>query len=308
VAVLADVSTSARVAECWSDFDFRGLRSEEGLEDALEGLLVEEPSVVVIDGDDRFLSRILTAYLGDLRHCSRPLRLLALGEESLTTVADATSGGLDRKRARRYLRNLAADRWQTSTLASLRITSSAEPSARSGFTFGAGWWYTAFEAYYRSGRADGAGLGKAALRLAQESLEGVASAPAGNDARLTINAVPYTNPWSHLMATTLSRSWFGLEGSQRSEPAMWLGERNAELIRQLMASRSVPYFSDRHWRAVNFERSHLDGLPGYVLDGELHMASHPQVIQVCQGPRVYFMRPETGVVAHVGGLFKRHYQ
>ncbi|MFU8802500.1 MAG: hypothetical protein ACNA8W_01705 [Bradymonadaceae bacterium] len=304
VAVLADVSGSEQAGQAWADFDLRRVRSDDELEDELERLLSADPSVVVVDGDDRFLSRILTAYLGEVRHRSRPLRLLALSDERLTTVAEATSGNLDRKAARRYLSTLDAERWHTSSLPTLRITSSAEPAARYGFSFGVGWWYSAFEAYYRSGRADGAWVGKAAMRFARDSLADHRWA-VEEPGRLTIDGLPHTRSWAHLMATTLSKSWFGLEGAGRGEPALWLGERSGELVRQLMSSRAAALLSDWSWSAVDFDRVHLDGLPGYVLDGELHTARHPQVIQVCRGPRVYFMQPETRWIGRVGNLLSR---
>lgn len=310
VAILADASAlSPRDVKRWREYDLHLVRGGESLLEAIEELLCRDAWPVIVDGDDRFLGRIVTSYLGNLHHRSRPLRLLPLADYGLSTVADAITGGLERREVLKRLARLDERRWENVSVSTLKITASSRASADYGFSFGAGWWYTAFEAYHRSGRADGTPLGKAMFKWGQDLVSHPPRA-GGDGWRLSVDYRPQPEGWTHLQATTLAQSWLGLAGLSapggQSAPTLRIGEKGADLLREWVTPRALTKTFVAPVEGTSFERVHLDGASGYVIDGELYGAGAGQVLELARGPRIFFMRPDTSLLGRVVGLVRRN--
>jgi hypothetical protein len=286
----------------WKSVDIRRFEEDEAIGPVLGDLLAQGVTDLVIDGDDRFVHRVITAYLSDVSLRSRPLRFLPVGGHPLSTIAHHAQGGLDARDIAALLRSEKDTDWEVVSVRALKVTSSNHRSAHYGFGFGAGWWHGAFEAYHRSGRPYGASLARSVVNLGRDVLGSSGASMGAEPIRFTVDYRPMGESWRHLHVTSLSRGWLGVAGAVNGEACLRLGSDEKELLGQAVRGRVVSGLGTREPVSVRFERLHLQGQLGYVLDGELYGSSGPQVVEVCHGPRVYFLKPTPGLFGRVKDL------
>lgn len=319
-AVIAERSFGKDVSENWQEFASEVVGNTESVVPAMRRLLALRPYVLVVYGGDRLVSRILTAYHTQLRHNGYPLRLLPLAAGDLQFVARAAGVQQTPARVAKALREQKdLQNWPSRVVSCLKVSSSMEPAAQYGFSFGAGWPYTAFHVYERKREQTPGGAGvsiaAAAASLAKDwarsgvGLRGAEAARAKN--RVSVDYKSRGESVSYVMASTLEESWFGGTATRGNQASLVMGDSPVELLKRAAVSRTLPgSLSSRQKRAKaqaseGFERAHLDGFEGYVLDGILFKPEHPYVVQVSQGPQVHLIGSAAGRLSRITGLLSR---
>ncbi|MBA2663851.1 MAG: hypothetical protein H0U74_16300 [Bradymonadaceae bacterium] len=295
-AVLADQSFASEVRALWSGLPNVLVGADEPLAQSLERLLAQRPHFVIVHGDDRLVSRALTAYHTQLRHKGYPLRLMPLAVGELQFVSRAIDEDLSPRRVARVLHeHRASEDFASRMLSCLKISSSMEAAAQYGFSFGAGWLFAAFEAYHRSGRSGRTNLAATAAHLTRDWVRsGEVPGRQGSAARVSVDYKSRSDASGYVLASTLEQSWFGTSTVRTDGPALVLGESALELVKRAALPRAVQRVRPKVQQSEAFERVHLDGFPGFVLDGELYEPAHANVVQVAAGPRVHFVCPPGG--------------
>lgn len=281
-AVILDADDPrARAAYTWRDATVHEVHDEASLHAALGVALDAGVEVAVVQGGDRFLARVITAHRQRWSGHATSLRWLPLnlsGEGLVCAVAEALDVPEAPARVSRQLRRAASrGRLGQTTVQTLRVTSSLEPTWQLAFNVGAGQLYDLFEARARSPLT---ALGRSATTLAALAAEVVAARPQP-DARVAVDATPRPGLGWMLMSA-LPRGWFGLTLSREGGPHLLDGPSLTTLAPALARSRA-PLRALRDAGATPFERVHLDRLDGYVLDGELRQPARPHILQIARG-------------------------
>jgi hypothetical protein len=234
------------------------------------------PAGVVIDGDDRLVSRVVT--LLRRRHgrdCEVPIQLVDTG--TFGTMASA----VDAASATRVRSMLSADEtWldrQRARLPLLRMTSSAEPAPIWGANFGAGAWFKFAEIVQRGGGQVGNSLRSAARSALDAIGGGEVSRWRVDGARVTIDRKPWGEQVGHLLASSLQSSWLGLQPADGTSPG-WIGDTTVSSLPGMLARSRVPGFGgdDAH----RFEHLHVNWNAGCVIDGRLVDAGKPHAVEL----------------------------
>lgn len=244
--------------------------------DDRERLIDERPAGVIIDGDDRLVSRVLTAVRRRFGRRARvPVEPLDVG----TFGSVARSVGARSSDAVRGALTDGSDWLQSGRrrLPLLRVTSSAEPAPLWGTTFGAGAWFKLTEIVQRGGGRVGDSL-RSALRSAMDALGGTdASQWRSEGARVTVDREPWGETIGHLIASSLSSSWLGLELASDGG-AGWLGDETVGRLARQVAESRIPGFGGRG--GERFDQLHFNWRAGFVLDGRLIDAGVPHAVEV----------------------------
>lgn len=269
---------------------YLGRGNDETAAQALERMLESGIDLLALVGDDRFVGRIVTLYIRQFRNHPNPLRIFVAVKGELTTVADALDAPEHSgKTFRRMMSALREGRLERRMLDTLKISSSARPSAEYGFSFGAGAFYRVFEAYHRAAPSRAGAVASTLMRLAGDAVSGGSAGLEPVRARFAVDGRPMGESLGYLLASSLETSWLGLSAARSNTPGLRLGESSAELVKQVARSRALPKLLRGRATHDTFDRIHLDWAGGYVLDGELYEPSSPYVVQVKKGPTVHFV-------------------
>ncbi len=243
--------------------------------------------LIVLDGDDRLVSRAVTAYQRRHRGRPAPLELLPLEVGRFCRVAREVGGP---RPTDRFAERLAAGEIRSQTTAmhrrALRVTSSALPAPVWGFSAGSGLVYRLFEMLLRSEGGGFSGLRSVVAQFA----DGLAGGERRFDtvgARISVDYRPEGDDLGYLVASGLERSWLGLRAASDQRPG-WQGSDSAgELVRAVAGAATLPDFLGRTGGA-EFRRIHIDGPGGFVVDGELYEPDAAHVLQIAPGPEWTF--------------------
>lgn len=297
VAVIVDPEGSPAAARHdWQGaevaaFDAGGTAGDDarGVAEAVGAALEAKPSALVVDGDDRLVSAVVTAMRrrapGERPAGDAPA-LLPLATGDYQTVAGLLGGprttvGLPGK----LLRALRKGYWTRARLPTVRVLASCEPAPLWGFSFGAGILFTLFEAHHRSGGRGLSGLGGTVSRLAREFATSGGERLQARSGRMTVDWEPWGESIGYVVASGLTKTWLGLQPGD-GEEARWLGDpAGGDFLRKVAGSRAVPRFL-RGAQGEAFERIHIDWSGGFVLDGELYDPGVPYVLEVTDGGSV----------------------
>jgi len=246
---------------------------------------------IVIDGDDRVVSRALTAYRRTYAGRERPVQLVPLRTGSVHRVADAVGGPRPSERLARQLAEAGApDHWHSHDEPTLRVTTSARPAPLWGFSLGAGIVYRLFETVLRTEGEGLSGLGSMASRLARRFGEEANRDVAARGDRVSVDYEPLGDSVGYVVATALSSTWLGLSRGGTAGPVWWRGDSGREFVRNVASSAAIPGFLGGG-SAETFGRLHIDGPGGFVLDGALFDPGEPHVLEVASGRDVTFLTP-----------------
>ncbi len=291
VGVIADHAALADFDQTvWADGIYIPAAPDESKADSVGRLLDARVDVIAVAGDDRLIGDVLSTHRRHFRTHPTPLRLFVMRTGQFTQVADALDAPpLEPKTFRRLKSVLLDGRLNRRLLPTLKVSSSAEPAARLGFSFGAGLFYRLFEAYHRAGPSAVGAVTSTLGRLAREMLFDARSSLEPVRARVAVDGKPRAEAIGYLLASSLKSSWLGLRLLEERKASFRLGDSGAELIREVAKSRALPRFLRSQPGAEAFERIHVDWTGGYVLDGELYEPAMPYVVQLKEGPVAHFV-------------------
>ncbi len=296
MVVLADEFHIDQASSDWKDSLLPVMRWPNSLVEGgelLERLFEEGRQGFVLAGGDDLAGRVVTAYWRRSTLGAHSLNLWPLESEQ-TYVARQLDEVATPRRAVRLL-NRGVSTWHRQKVGTLKVSSSTEPAAWYGFTFGAGWIYRASEARKRA--QGGAGNFVAAFgRLATDSLRDDDDAVA---LRVAVDHEPADGQGGSMVATTLKRTYFGLQADGH-RAMLWDRLATTSLVRRAVTA-GVLQRSKRQARP--FESIHLDTPQGWLLDGRLHGAEESGVVQVVPGPTVTLVRPQKGLRAMIRGFW-----
>jgi hypothetical protein len=244
--------------------------------------------LIVLDGDDRLVSRAVTAY--QRRHSGRdePLEFMPLETGRFHRIADEVGGPEPSERlASRVAEGEIREETSTARRRALRITSTARPAPIWGFSVGNGLFFRLFEMLQRSEGGGVAGLRSVVGQLADDWAGGTGQRFESVGARVSVDYTPRTDKLGYLIASGLEQTWLGLRGADGSRPG-WQGSETAGELVKSVAGAAIPSFLGGT-PGDAFDRIHVDGPGGFVVDGELFEASGPHVLQVAPGPQCKFV-------------------
>jgi hypothetical protein len=292
IAVLTDPEVDrGRLAPDWSSHRLPVATIDELEEGRASRSHESLASVIVLDGDDRLVSRAVTIYRRQFRGRERPLRFLPLQTGRFTTVASAVGAPKSLPRMAERIASDGSIGWNETRIPALRVTSSARSAPLWGFSAGAGLFFRLFETYYRSAGGGIAGLGAAVGEL----LKGMTSGGGGRlepvSARVTVDYEPWGDRLGYLLASTLDASWLGLPVEAASPMGWMAGESAQQLAKKLAGSAALPKFMQTS-RAEQGRRIHVDSTGGFVVDGTLYDPGEPHVLQLRSEHRVTFVTPD----------------
>lgn len=244
--------------------------------------------LIVLDGDDRLVSRALTAYRRHHRGRDKPLVFLPLATGRFRRVAEELGAPKPTASlADRLADGSVRQRAETESRRALKVTSSARTAPIWGFSVGVGLLFRIFEMLLRSEGAGIRGVRSAVTELAREltNQSGRRFEPVG--ARVTVDYESWTDQLGYLMASGLTESWLGVRLAQ-GDRAKWQGSDSAQgFVKKMAGAAALPGFMQGA-RAEEFHRIHIDGGGGFVVDGELYDTGAPHVLQLAPGPRIAF--------------------
>lgn len=284
LVVLADgLDARARTAWSWGrEAELVVVEGFEHLVSALGRALDDRADAIVVQGDDRFLGRVVTAYRSRFLGHINPLRLYALPLGGM--VPAAIGAKLDMKKSVKHLiKGLNKGRLTHVTLPCLKVTNSTRAVADYGFSFGAGTICELVTARKAGARGAVKVSGMIANALRQDE-----SARSRASARMTLDRAP-TASSSYVIASTLPSTWFDINMSAGGGGArVRCGEHDAELVRALARSRAP--LSRLRGEAAPFSRMTFDRLERYLLDGELVEAGGDAIVRVAASAPVQLLR------------------
>ena len=242
-----------------------------------------QAEVMVLDGDDRLVSRAVTAFRRRHRGRERPVRYLPLRTGRFDRIAAELGAP---KPSRRLAKRMLDDpeRFQESTTQrrALRVVTSARPAPVWGFSVGLGLFFRLFEILQRSEGQGLSGLRSAVGELARQVTGGEGRRFEAVGARVSVDYQAWAEQVGYLVASGLESSWLGLSLADRVEPR-WEGSESAGgLVGKVAGSAALPGFL-QGGAGRAFERIHVDGNEGFVVDGELYDPAEPHVLQVGPG-------------------------
>lgn len=292
VAVLIDPATRSGGASI--DWDALHLPVAEigALEEGRANRAAENlAGTIVLDGDDRLAARALTVYQRRQSVRERPVRFVPLQTGRFQRLAKSLGGPAPRKRLARLLAEEGVpEHWSEQRRRSLRVTTSARAAPLWGFNFGMGVVFDLFETLARTEGGGFSGWSSMGSKLVRQ----LASAETGRlepeGARLSVDYEPRDEALGYLVASGLERTWMGISAAQGRAPGWSGGRATRSFLREVAGSAAVPRFL-RGGGGDTFERIHVDGPGGFVLDGELYDPAEPHVVQVAVGPTVRFIVP-----------------
>lgn len=260
--------------------------------DLLEELFSQGYSTFVLHGGDELAMAVVSAYFRRPRHGANELSLIPLLSQG--GLLGALLRGAPVSRAPDVL--VRKGNWRREELPTLRVISSLEESPRYGFSFAAGWLHDAMVARQRA-RGGAANLMGAAGQFARETFQFDGESPSFE--RSTLDYKPLDVSGDSLVVSSLERTYFGLQSSQRG--ATLFADLEA---RTLLRSALTPELLRSNLEGQGFETLHLDGLSSWVLDHQFFEHDHPAVLEISSGPSVVALGPPRGVSARIGGLFR----
>lgn len=260
----------------------------------LEALFDEDHEAFIVHGDDELLGKVVTAYWRRSNLGGKPLSLwpLRVGEGM---VSSWLTGTMEPRKAAKLIKK-GSIRWHRQPLGTLKVTASTNRGAWYGFSFGAGWVYRAFEARKRAQGSAG-NFVTAWSRLATDTWrddDGRSLA-----LRTAVDHQATNSGAGSMVATTLGKTYFGL-GSGEARCVLWSHLTTSDLVKRAL----TPEVLDRSRGGQAFESLHLDTPEGWILDGRLHAAGEPGVVQVTSGPSVTVFHPAAGLGARVGSWLR----
>lgn len=242
--------------------------------------------VIVLDGDDRLFSRAMTAFRRHHRGRERPLEFLPLQVGRFHRLADEVGAPKPTLRVRKRLARVGREGVETKRRRrTLRVTSSAYPAPIWGFSAGAGLFFRMFEILLRSDGRGLSGLGSVVSQIAREVTSGPEQRFEPLGARVAVDYEPWSERLGYLVASGLETSWLGIQIAEERS-ARWLGSETASgFVTKLASTAALPGFL-QGTDAREFERIHVDGDGGFVVDGELYDPGEPHILQIAEGPYV----------------------
>jgi hypothetical protein len=282
VAVIIDPYTGgAEAGHDWADAGFSTFDAGGSTTEAVRAALETQPEVIVTDGDDRLVGRVIT----EIR------RVGVDGEPAILPVGNRPYRTVGRRVGRsvpgRGIAGAVADELQGGDaevleLPTLRVTSSTEPAPRWGFNLGAGILFPLFEAHHRAGGEGWSGLSGAVGQLAQRVATAGSEAFEPRRGRIVVDGQPWGDSLGYLLVSSLDRSWLGLEMSDQDRPTWVAGKAGGEFVRRLAKSRALPGFlSNADGRP--FDGIQIDWSEGCVLDGDLVDPGRAHVLDIRPG-------------------------
>lgn len=282
LVVLAD-GLDARAAWSWGrEAELIVIEGFEQLVSALGRALDDRADAIVVQGDDRFLGRVITAHRAHFLGHVNPLRLYALPLGGM--VPAAIGAKLDLKKSVKHLiKGVNKGRLTRVTLPCLKVTNSAREAADYGFSFGAGAVCELMAARRAGARGAIQLSGMLASALRQEG------APRSRThTRMTLDRAPISSA-SYVLASTLPSTWFDISMSAEIRGArVRCGEHDAELVRAMARARAP--LSRFRGEAGAFSRMTFDRLDRYLLDGEFVEAGADAVVRVAASAPVQLLR------------------
>jgi hypothetical protein len=147
-----------------------------------------------------------------------------------------------------------------------------------------------FETVLRSEGEGLSALGSMASRLMQQFGNGAEAILESHGSRVSVDYEPESEKLDYLLATALSSTWLGLPGRTDGSPVWFGGASGRQFLTRLAGSAALPSFLGGGG-AEPFERIHIDGSNGFVVDGELYDPGEPHVLEVSKGRPVTFALP-----------------
>lgn len=274
----------------WADGVYVPAAPDEPRLETMRRMLDQKVDVIAVAGGDRLIADILSVHRRHFRTHPTPLRLFAFDTGQLTTVADHLGApAMTAKSFRRLEGALRDGRLNRRLVPTLKVSSSASPAARLGFSFGAGLFYRLFEAYHRAGSSGVGTLVSTVRQFGRDMLVDAGKTFEPVRARVAIDGRPQAEAIGYLLASSLDVSWLGLGFLEDRKLSFRIGQTGGELVRTVAKTRATPKFLRSPTGAEAFDRIHIDFSGGYVLDGELFEPSKPYVVQVEQGPVAHFV-------------------
>jgi hypothetical protein len=239
--------------------------SDADVSDAIEQTPAD---LVVIHGDDGLVSRVLSNWYRDRSRRSASVVFAAapVGDSAVAHALGAVRLGKWGKALRK-----AAERNTVSSkpLAALSVSDCGLPFRRVAFSVGFGRFATA-------------GFGSVA-ELAEQALEGDRTEPF----RWVVDGQPQEEA-GYLVISSLPAVFGGL--AMGDGPTFRAGRSLAGLLPQTTRLGRVVSRATGAGAAREFDRIHIDGATGYLLDGIALTVDRPGVVEVRPGPRPAFAR------------------
>lgn len=269
-------SEAASSYETWSDVPSFFIQEDEHLRDAFERTAQMTDPLVVIQGDDAFVARVLTMAQ---RHKALAASLFFLPLDLGTgfcVVANTLGIPADSKKAaKQCYKAIRQSRLKRHYLPMMRWTSSSEPSARFVFQVGLG---DMVPLLARRASDPFGGV----LTLVSGMVQPLAQSEEKHVARMTIDHQPVVMR-GFMIASALERSWFDLDMSSHSL-AYRQGESIAELAQSIVKSQ-VPLAKLRSDDKVqSFQTITWDGCMPCVVDGQPYQPTSDEVCVLSGGP------------------------
>jgi len=290
VGILIDPDHAERDPhEMWDAGRFPVATIEE-LEDQRACRAVESQArLIVLDGDDRLMTRALTVYRRHHRGREKPLDFLPLKTGRFRRIAEELGAPEPSARlADRLADGTVRSQTETHSRRALKVTSSAEAAPVWGFSVGSGLMFRLFEMLLRSEGAGLRGVRSAVTELARELTNRAGRRFEPVRARVTVDYESRTNQLGYLMASGLEQSWLGVRLADGDRPGWQASESARGFVTNMAGAAAIPGFL-RGTRAEDFERIHIDNGGGFVVDGELYDPGVPQVLQIAPGPTIDFV-------------------
>ena len=269
-------SEAASSYETWSDVPSFFIQEDAHLRDAFERTAKMTEPLVVIQGDDAFVSRVLTM-AHRLKDLAADLFFLPLDIGTGFCVV-ASSLGIpadSKKAAKQCYKAIRQARLKHHYLPMLRWTSSSQPAAKLAFQVGLG------DMVPLLARRASDPLG-GVLTLVSGVVQQLAQSEEDHSARMTIDHRP-AQLRGFMIASALKRSWFDLDMS--THPLAYRqGESIGELAQSIVKSQ-VPLAKLRSDDKVQpFQTITWDGCVPCVVDGQPYQPTCDEVCALSGGP------------------------
>ncbi|MFB6374725.1 MAG: hypothetical protein ABEN55_16760 [Bradymonadaceae bacterium] len=234
--------------------------------------------LIVLDGDDRLVSRALTVYQRHHRGREKPLEFLPLETGRFRRIAEEIGAPEPSARlADRLAGSSVRSEAETHPRRTLKVTSSSRPAPIWGLSVGVGLLFRLFEMLLRSEGAGLRGIRSAVTELARELTNQAGRRFEPVRARVTVDYQPWSDQLGYLMASGLRKSWLGVRLAEGDRPR-WQGSESARgFIKKMAGAAAIPGFL----RGAQAE--------GFVVDGELYDTGGAHVLQIAPGPQIDFV-------------------
>lgn len=269
-------SEAASSYETWSDVPSFFIQEDAQLHDAFERTAQMMEPLVVLQGDDAFVARVLT-----MAHRKKgPAADLSFLPLDIGTGFCVVAGQLgipsdSKKAAKQCYKAIRQSRLKHRYMPMMRWSSSSQPAARLVFQVGLG------DMVPLLARRASDPLG-GVLTLVSGVVQQLGQSEAGHDARMTVDHRP-ASMRGFMIASALKRSWFDLDMS--SHPLAYRqGDSISELAQSIVKSQ-VPLAKLRSDDKVrSFQTITWDGCVPCVVDGQPYQPTCDEVCVLSGGP------------------------